>query len=182
MIRTIEQRLVYENDYVRVFDDRVRFRDGHEGTYYYSRWKAPYGVGIVAVSAGSALLVRCYRYADQRLSLEIPKGFGTKGIAPEAQARSELAEETGLSAARFDPLLTVGSGYQTHIFLAHVRPGNPTSSGQEATEAIAGFEWMPLPELRARSLAARGVYDPVSMAALLAARDVLGDNDLLRKR
>lgn len=170
MIRTLEERLVHENDYVRVFDDRVTFPDGHEGTYYYSRWKAPYGVGIVPVSGRMVLLVRCYRYADRAYSLEIPLGFGVAEREPREQALVELREETGLEADTLDQLLCLGGAYRTHIFLAHAKnPAEVTLSRQEATEDISGYEWVAMDELTPAGLESRGVHDPLSVAALLAA-------------
>lgn len=171
VIGTVEQRLVYENDYVCVFDDRVVFPDGHEGTFYYSRWKAPYGVAIVAVNGGRALLVRTYRYGEQGYSVEIPMGFGVAGRTPAEQAAVELGEETGLEAKRFEPLLVVGGKYRTHVFLAQVdAPESLSRARQERTESIAGFEWLPLDEATPEAFAAKGIGDPISIAALLAAR------------
>lgn len=171
LIATVEQRLVYENEYVSVFDDRVIFPDGHEGTYYYSRWKAPYGVAIVAVNGGRALLVRTYRYAEQAFSVEIPMGFGVAGRTPAEQAAVELGEETGLKAERFEPLLIVGRNYRTHVFLAQVgAPESVSGARQERTESIVGFEWLPLDEATPEAFAAKGICEPISIAALLAAR------------
>jgi len=171
MIKTIERRLVYENDYVRVFDDRVAFPGGHEGTYYHSRWKAPYGVGIVPIADRRVLLIRSYRYADAAYSLEIPLGFGVPDRSPREQAVAELREETGLEAASLEELLCLGGAYKTHIFLARITdPEKVSRFGQEATEDIAGFEWMAMDDLTPAGLAARGVSDPMTVAALLAAR------------
>ena len=180
MIRTLEPRRVYENAYVEVYDDRVVFPDGHEGTYYYSRWKAPYGVGIVAVANRSVLLIRSYRYADRGYALQIPLGFGAPDRTPLEQAAVELREETGLEAAAFDELIRVGGTYATHVFLARVEdPASPTFTRQEATEDIIGFDWIPVAELTPAGLAAWGVNEAITLASLLAARAVLGDDDLL---
>jgi ADP-ribose pyrophosphatase len=174
MIRTLERRLVYENDYVRVFDDRVAFPDGHQGTYYHSRWKAPYGVGIVAVAERCALLLRCYRYGDAAYSLEIPFGFGVEGRSPREHAIVELREETGLEAAALEDLICFGGAYRTHVFIARVVDRELANAArQEPTEDIDGYVWMPVEELQAPQLAAQGVYDPMTMAALLAARDTM---------
>jgi ADP-ribose pyrophosphatase YjhB (NUDIX family) len=180
LIRTLESRRVYENDYVEVYDDRVIFPDGHEGTYYHSRWKAPYGVGIVAVAAGKILLIRSYRYADQAYALQIPLGFGVSGRAPDEQAAIELREETGLQAVRLEPLIRVGHSYATHVFIARVEdPAAATNARQESTEDIVGFEWMALADLTPAALAERGVHEPITLVSLLAARAALGDDDLL---
>lgn len=180
MIRTIEARRVYENAWVEVYDDRVAFPDGHEGTYYYSRWKSPYGVGIVAVADRRVLLIRSYRYAEQDYALQIPLGFGSAERAPAEQAAIELREETGLAAAGLEPLIQVGGGYTTHVFLAReVDPAAVTFARQEATEDIVGSEWVPIAEISPAGLAARGVNEAITLASLFAVRMVLGDDDLL---
>lgn len=174
MISTIERRLVYENDYVRVFDDRVAFPDGHEGTYYHSRWKAPYGVALVPVAAKRILLVNSFHYGADRYSLELPRGFGVQGRAPRDQAVVELREETGLEADSLEPLFALGTGYLTHIFIARLaEDAEPCAGRQERTEDIAGFAWIPGDALDPARLAARGISDPMTMAALLAMRSLL---------
>jgi ADP-ribose pyrophosphatase len=174
MISTLERRLVYENDYVRVFDDRVAFPDGHEGTYYHCRWKAPYGVALVPVAAGRVLLVNTFRYGQNAYSLEIPRGFGVEGRAPRDQALIELREETGLAAAALEPLFALGDDYLTHVFIARLaEDAAPSPAGQERTEDISGFEWITVGEIDPVVLAGRGIREPMTMAALLAARALL---------
>lgn len=171
---------MYENAWVEVYDDRVAFPDGHEGTYYYSRWKAPYGVGIVAIADRSALLIRSYSYAEQDYALQIPLGFGSAERAPAEQAALELSEETGLVAASLGPLIRVGGAYPIHVFLARgVDPAAASFARQEATEDIVGLEWVPIAELSPAGLAAREVTEATTLASLFAARMVLGDDDLL---
>jgi ADP-ribose pyrophosphatase len=69
------------------------------------------GAGALAVDDdGSVVLIKQWRYPLGRYSLEIPAGRIEPGDAPEATARRELEEETGLRAARVEPLAEVQSG------------------------------------------------------------------------
>jgi ADP-ribose diphosphatase len=54
---------------------------------------------------GRVVLVRQYRYAVDATVWELPAGRRDPGETPEAGARRELEEETGLRAARLEPLL-----------------------------------------------------------------------------
>jgi ADP-ribose pyrophosphatase YjhB (NUDIX family) len=174
MIRTIERRLVYENDYVRVFDDRVAFADGHEGTYYHSRWKAPYGVAVVPVAKDGVLLIHSFRYDEGAYSLEIPRGFGNAARSPREQAVAELREETGLEAGALNELFRLGGDYQTHVFIARIAdPSRLSLAGQEKTEDISGFEWIPFGDLTPAGLAGRNIREPMTVASLLGAAAVL---------
>jgi ADP-ribose pyrophosphatase len=65
----------------------------------------PGSVVILAEPApGSVLLVRQWRYAVRRWTLEVPAGTRTPGEPAEVTARRELAEEAGLAAERLDEL------------------------------------------------------------------------------
>jgi len=95
--------VIYEDQYLLILRDAVRFVDGHLGTYIrtvrYSDGAT--GVVILPVYNGQVLLIRHFRHATRAWHLEIPRGFGTKGLSNEASARLELEEETGATASRF---------------------------------------------------------------------------------
>jgi len=168
-IVTVEEHLVYENAWVSVYDDAVRFPGGSSGTYYYSRWKAPYGVAIVPVLGERVLLLRNYRYSEKAWSIEIPQGFGSENSTPEEDAARELLEETGLTATSLTPLMRLGVTYATHVFIARIDPSaSPNPSGAEATESIDDFLYMQTRDISPDALAAIGVFDGGSVAALLA--------------
>lgn len=174
MIETLEHRVVFENDFITVWDNRVLFPDGNEGTYLRTRWKAPHGVVIVPLIGQRILLLRNYRYQEDTLALELPQGFGTDGSTPAEDAARELVEETGLVADSIEPILSLGRDYQTHLFLARI----PATSlvrhgGQEVTEAIAGHEFWPVESITLSRLADAGICDPMTIAGLMAARDLI---------
>jgi len=74
---------------------------------YYSL-KMPDYVTIVALTLdGELLLVRQYRPAVERETLELPSGHVELSEPPEASARRELLEETGYQASRMEWLGTL---------------------------------------------------------------------------
>lgn len=82
------------------------------------------GAGVVAVRDGRVCLVRQYRVALGRMTLEIPAGKVDPGEGRAACAARELTEETGLLADRLDLLVeSYGSpGFtdeHTSVYLAH---------------------------------------------------------------
>jgi ADP-ribose pyrophosphatase len=63
---------------------------------------------VVAVTGeDKLLLVRQFRPAVGRLTLEVPSGHIEEGETPEEAARKELLEETGYVADKFELLTTV---------------------------------------------------------------------------
>ncbi|CCI52665.1 NUDIX hydrolase [Nostocoides jenkinsii] len=99
MIHTEFEHLVYENRFIEVWDDDVRFKDGTRGTYLRISTKPTNDHGVVVIPRRGLdfCLVKTYRYPLGRVQLAFPRGFG-EGGAPEEDARRELKEETGLDS------------------------------------------------------------------------------------
>ncbi len=99
---SLEEKTLYEEELYRgriitVKRHRVRLPDGRES------WREvvehPGAVAVLPVlHDGRLLLVRQYRKAVEEVLLEVPAGKLDPGEAPEAAARRELWEETGLEA------------------------------------------------------------------------------------
>ncbi|MDQ2942085.1 MAG: NUDIX hydrolase [Candidatus Dormibacteraeota bacterium] len=99
----------------------IRFPDGTEATYTVmanpdSAFVVPY------LDNSDTVLVRQWRHAWEESSWEVPAGTFNEGESPLECARRELAEETGLVAARYTSLGSVhGAAFLTgraHMFLA----------------------------------------------------------------
>jgi len=173
-IVTIAEQVVYENAYARVWDDLVRFPDGHEGTYFRWTWKAPHGVAIIPLIGDSVLMLRSYRYQEQAFVLELPQGFGTEDSTPVEDAQRELLEETGLHATNLEHVVTLGSTWATHVFLARFAAGaRPFFAGQEPTECIDGYCFWPVANISLARLAAADVTDATTLIGMLALKEVI---------
>jgi len=80
--------------------DLIRYPGGEEVPYHVVI--APDSVMVVPhFDNGDTVLVRQWRHAWDESSWEVPAGTLNDGEQPEACARRELAEETGLVAARY---------------------------------------------------------------------------------
>ena len=153
--------------------DSLRLPDGHE-----TKFDIVEHVGSVIIiprdDQGNLLFVRQYRHAAGLDLLELPAGTLDEGEAPEACARREIREETGMAAGQMQPLggFYLAPGYSTeymHVYLATDLHPNPLEA--DADEFLS-VETIPL----ARALAmARGgeIPDAKSLAALLLAQPAL---------
>jgi len=116
----IDSRLVYENHWMRVREDRVRRPSGSAGLYGVIE-KRPFAI-VIPFDGTKLYLVNQYRHPIGRRLWELPQGIGD-GEDPEAMAHQELREETGLRAGRMTSLGLVypapGMSMQMgHLYLA----------------------------------------------------------------
>ena len=99
----------------------IRFPDGSEAVY--TVLASPDSAFVVPYfDDGDTVLVRQWRHAWDESSWEVPAGTFNEGEDPLECAKRELAEETGLVAARYTSLGAVhGAAFLTgraHMFLA----------------------------------------------------------------
>lgn len=129
------------------------------------------GAGVCVVRDGRMCLVRQYRVALGRMTLEIPAGKLDPGEDPATCAARELTEETGLVAKRLIPIAVSCSapGFtneKTRVFYADgvlQHPAHPDS------DEFVSVTWVPLDEVVAAVRA--GVIEDAKtvVAALFAA-------------
>jgi ADP-ribose pyrophosphatase len=168
----------FENPWWIYKRDRVILPSGNEGEYHYV--DTPGSVMIVPVtSAGMLVMVRQYRYLNNRSSLEFPGGGIPRGHAPADAAARELQEEAGVEAAVlrevgvFNPFNGV-TNELCHVFVATGH--RAVAAHPEETEDCETALLSPA-ELRAL-IAAGEIWDGMTLAALamvaLTAPDLLG--------
>ena len=98
-------RAVYDNPWICVVDHQVTRPDGSPGQYGVVRFKNR-AVGVLAIDdEGCTWLVGQHRFPLDAYSWELPEGGGPLAEDPLAAAKRELAEETGLTAGFWAPLI-----------------------------------------------------------------------------
>ncbi|MBE3562624.1 MAG: NUDIX hydrolase [Hydrogenibacillus schlegelii] len=104
--RPLERTLLYRGRIIDVARYRVRLPDGREAEREVVHHPGAVAVLAVAEDGGreTIVLVRQYRFPLRRTTLEIPAGKLEPGADPLAEARRELAEETGFGAERWRKL------------------------------------------------------------------------------
>jgi len=151
--RVTSTRVVYENRWLRLHEDRLERPDGSPGLYAWIE-KPPAAV-IVPLEDDHVWLIEQHRHPVGRRFWELPQGsWEDSPDAPaEELARGELAEETGLRARELELLGSLFFVYgmsdqRFDVWLAGgLEPGDPAPEATEhdlrcARFAVGEFEAM----------------------------------------
>lgn len=104
---TLSSRWLYENNWIRLREDRVINPSGNEGIYGLVKFRNRAVAVIPIDEQGNTWLVGQYRYATDNYSWEVPMGGHPVDQPAVEGAHKELAEETGLRALRMSELMRV---------------------------------------------------------------------------
>jgi 8-oxo-dGTP pyrophosphatase MutT (NUDIX family) len=103
-IKPLASRVVYENPWLTVREDKIEHQDGTPGIY--SVIDKPDFAMVIPQENDGFHLVEQYRYPTAQRSWEFPAGSFPRGKTGTAEqmAISELAEETGYTAGTLKKL------------------------------------------------------------------------------
>ncbi len=176
-IKTLASSVIYSDNWMRLRKDEIERADGARGTYAVVE-RSNFAL-IIPAENGGFHLVEEYRYPLGRRVWSFPQGSfpaGQQGT-PEELARTELAQETGLRAARLTRLgaLAANHGssnqYGEHWLATGLTQGEPDL---EPEELGLRHEWVSRDEFEAMVRDGR-IADDTSLAAyallLMAERD-----------
>lgn len=174
----LESDLVYEGRVWDVRSDTVAYNGERIVRQYVDH---PGAAAIVAVDERDRmLLIQQYRHPIRHRDWEIPAGLlDVEGESPQQTAVRELAEEADLTAASWEPLVSIfttpgGNDEVVHLFLARgLSPAGETYA-REDEEADIRVEWMPLADVVAGVLAGRLRNGILAVGALAAAERLRG--------
>jgi ADP-ribose pyrophosphatase len=103
----IEKKLsseeIFDGVAIHLFRDEILLPNGNKGVREVVRH--PGAVCVIPITDdGEIIFVNQFRYALERVTLEVPAGKLEKGEDPMEAALRELSEETGVTAERIEPL------------------------------------------------------------------------------
>ena len=172
--KTLSGELKYENKWIAVTEYQVLNPAGGKGIYGKVHFKNK-AIGIIPVDRElNTWLVGQYRYPHRAYSWEIPEGGGPVEQDPLQSAQRELAEEVGLSAARWDLILEMDlsnsvTDERCLIYLA--RELSPVSAHPDETEELS-IRRIPFAELHEGVLEGR-FKDSITVAGVLKLQRML---------
>jgi 8-oxo-dGDP phosphatase len=166
-IKTLASSIIYSDNWMRLRRDEIERADGARGTYAVVE-RSDFAL-IIPAENGGFHLVEEYRYPLGRRAWSFPQGSfpaGQQGT-PEELARTELAQETGLRAARMTRLGTLAANhgssnqYGEHWLATGLTQGEPDL---EPEELGLLSKWVSRDEFEAM-VRDRRIVDDTSMAA-----------------
>ena len=162
--RVIQEHPKWEGNIFRVVQLDVEQPDGTPGVRDIV-WHHG-GAGVAAVRDGKLCLVKQWRVALDRMTLEIPAGKIDAGEDPAICAARELAEETGLVAERLEYVASSAgapgfTNERTRVFLAH---GLSTHPAHPDPDEFVDVLWVPL----------KDVIDASRLGVIMDAKTIIG--------
>lgn len=177
-IKKVSSEVVHKNPWWEYRRDQFVSVDGAKHDYFYGQTRGNVIV-IPVLDDGRLVLVRQYRYLNEKHSVEFPGGGISKDESALDAANREFLEETGyktdnlIKLGTFEPCVGLVKD-MSHVFIANelMEMQQPKSEGIEHTEIILRrvdeFENM---------IKQGEIWDGQMLAAWAIARDLLLKND-----
>lgn len=167
-IKRVKRELVYQGSVLNMYCDHMEI-NGHEAKYDYLHHNGAAAV-IPVTGEGKILMVRQYRNALDRYTLEIPAGALDRADEPGIScAARELEEETGFSSENLEWLINIRTyvafcNEKVEIFVA--KDLRPSKQNLDDDEAIDVEEYT-MEELKEKIFKGE-IEDSKTIAALMA--------------
>ena len=162
---------LYDSPWIRFREDTFRHRRGATGRYPVCGFRRT-ACGVLALDGQDrVVLVGQWRYPLECYSWELPEGGGEAGESPLAAIQRELAEEAGLTAGVWEPLVffhpsNSSTDEEAFMFLARELEDVPGGHAPEQDEELL-VRREPFAECVARVLSGE-ITDSLTAVALLA--------------
>jgi len=172
--KCIKKEVIFEGKIIKVERDTVLLPNGRESTREVVRH--PGAVGIVAIVDNMLLMVRQYRYALAKETLEIPAGKIDKNEEPINCAIRELREETGYQGAMtFLGAFNTSPGFVDEIiylYLARDLIWSPLVTDEDEFIKVVKLPWQDAVEMSINGQ----IQDAKSSLGILLANKILKTN------
>jgi len=172
-----ERRLVYKGSIIEYYRDRIKLPNENEVEWDFIKHKGASSI-IPIDNEGNIIVVRQYRHAIDKYTIEIPAGGIEIGEDPKVAALRELEEETGYRADDCTHLIDIYTtiafcNEKIHIYVAN----NLVKSKQNLDEdEFVNIEKYSLDEL-VKMILDGTIEDSKTISAILALnnrKDLLG--------
>lgn len=163
-LRRLSTETLHKNPWWEYRRDDYLHPDGSKGEFYYAHTKG--AVFVIPELDGKLLMLRQFRYLNQRESLEFVGGGRKEGQSAEDSARDELWEEGGYEAQELIPIgwfnpMNGASDEECYVFIARgLRAGTAHPEPSEEFEPVTVTE-----DELVRLIATGEIWDGMTLAA-----------------
>lgn len=164
---------IFSNNWWSYKVDKYLLPNGREGEYHYA-----FTFGSVFIvpldSDGKILMVKQFRYLNDRFSIEFPGGGVKKENNHDFEAKKELIEETGLEgdlkyAAEFNPFNGVTNEICKVYIAGNLRPSNEFKKDDSEEFEILRLEQDEIEEM----IETNEIYDGMTLASWALVRKII---------
>jgi len=158
----------YQNPWIELTEHQVLNPSGNPGIYGVVHFKN-LALGILAVEPDLNIwLVGQYRFPLNEYSWEIPEGGGALDLPPLESAKRELEEETGLTAQKWEHILTMHLSNSVSDEKAYIWIATDLKSGTASPEETELLKIKKIPLTQAFDEVKAGkITDSMTVAAIL---------------
>jgi ADP-ribose pyrophosphatase len=176
--KTLSSEISYDNQWIRVIENKVINPSGNEGIYGVVHFKNR-AIAVIPLDEDyNTWIVGQYRYTLNSYEWEIPEGGCPEGEDPVEGAMRELSEEVGLKAETFDLILSMqlSNSVSDEISYTYVARGlHFVGTSPEETEELH-IRKLPFEEVY--QMAMRGeIRDGLSVASILKLKLLIEKGD-----
>lgn len=172
--KTISKKFIYSNPWISVEEHQVINPKGGTGIYGQVHFKNK-AIGIVPLDNNlDTWLIGQYRYTLEEYSWEIPMGGGPEQEDLIVNAKRELREETGLSAAKWTNILRIHTSNSVTDEEGFVFLAEELTLGETDFDETEDLQIQKIPFLEALEKVVNGeITDAISIAAILKVEKIL---------
>ena len=166
--KKLESKIVFDNPWITVLEDRVINPGGGENQYGHVHFKN-IAVAIVPLDEDmNTWLVGQDRYTLGQFSWEVPMGGAPRDEDPLEAARRELKEETGLTARRWSEVMQLHTSNSITDEVGYIYIAQGLAEDDPSPEETENISIRKLPLTDALDMALHGeIIDALSVAALM---------------
>jgi len=166
--KTLDSRVIYENPWITVKEDRVINPGGGRNVYGHVHFRKKAIAVVPLDDDGHTWIVGQDRYTLGAYSWEVPMGASEEGEDPLSTAHRELREETGLAARSMTQIMRLHTSNSITDEEGFVFVAKGLTEGETRFDEMEVLDVRRLPLADVVAMIERGeMTDAISVAAIL---------------